>query len=187
MITEMEYQSIPSNICFNKQFGTIELDIDKGSYQANGVLSYTSNNGGWRLANSLVVLQNQINSMAPLRNKASDGTIGNESHSKTTSDHNPHIFDQESGLGIVTAMDITHDPKHDFDCNVFAESLVKNKDGRVKYIIWNNRIINSEEQVGYLAWTWRYYTGANPHRKHLHISVKNDKENYDAMSNWRLT
>lgn len=43
----------------------------------------------WRVAKSLLVLRDQVNKMAPNRNKASDGTIGDETHQSHNSDHNP--------------------------------------------------------------------------------------------------
>lgn len=62
----------------------------------------------WRVAKSLLILRDQINQYAPHRNKASDGTIGDEHHAHTNSDHNPQVLD--GNIGVVTAIDITHDP-----------------------------------------------------------------------------
>jgi hypothetical protein len=53
----------------------------------------------------------------------------------------------------------------------------------VKYIIWNRRICNSKVQ----PWTWRPYTGTNPHNKHVHISVLPEKAKYDSRADWQLT
>jgi hypothetical protein len=39
---------------------------------------------------------------------------------------------------------------------------------------------------GAAAWAWRAYGGANPHTKHVHISVKPDKAAYDATTPWRV-
>ena len=63
----------------------------------------------WRLARSLAVLRSQINDLSPNRSKISDGTIGNQEHASRVSDHNPNA------AGVVTAMDITHDPQHGID------------------------------------------------------------------------
>ena len=72
-------------------------------------------------------------------------------------------------MGIVTAMDITHDPEAGCDANHISESIRGSKDSRVKYIIWNKRIANSSPQSGQPSWAWRRYRGTNPHTKHIHI------------------
>lgn len=127
----------------------------------------------WRLAKSLETYRNQINKLAPSRNKASDGTIGDAAHSSRTSDHNPNP------AGVVCAIDITHDPQGGVDCNSLAESLVASRDPRIKYIIWNRRINSSITS----PWNWRNYTGGNPHTMHLHLSVHGQ---YDDVKEWAI-
>jgi hypothetical protein len=56
----------------------------------------------------------------------------------------------------------------------------------VKYIIWNRRIASSSPINGAAAWDWRPYTGANPHDKHVHISVKPEKAAFDLTSTWAI-
>ena len=84
---------------------------------------------------------------------------------------------------MVTARDITHDPRNGCDAQKIANSIVASRDPRVKYIIWNRQICNSKTQ----PWTWRRYTGANPHNKHVHISVLPEKAKYDSRADWQLT
>lgn len=127
----------------------------------------------WRLAKSLSVLRDQINSIAPNRSKVSDGTIGDTSHSARKSDHNPVN-------GIVHAMDITHDPLGGCDAYVLAEVLRMTKDRRVKYVISNGRIFSSLVQ----PWQWRPYDGQNKHAHHTHISVT--LEHADDSEPWTL-
>jgi hypothetical protein len=67
-----------------------------------------------RIAKSLDVLRSQINKAHPNRSKVSDGWIGDTAHAARASDHNPN-----SG-GVVTALDLTHDPAHGFDSWKFA-------------------------------------------------------------------
>jgi hypothetical protein len=114
----------------------------------------------WRVAVSLDVLLAQVNAYAPRRSKASDGSIGDAEHATRDSDHNPWY-----GPGIVTARDFTHDPAGGLDCQWLADQLVASRDPRIKYVIWNRRII---EQGG---WQWTGYSGPNPHTAHLHLSV----------------
>lgn len=128
----------------------------------------------WRLAKSLAKLRAQVNAAAPNRNKASDGTVGDQAHQHTKSDHNP------DGDGVVKAMDITHDPAGGCDCQALADSLVKAKDPRIQYLIWDKRIVNREVQ----PWVWRPYSGTNPHTKHIHISVDEKAVLYDNDAPW---
>lgn len=134
----------------------------------------------WRVAKSLEKLRDQINVQWPERNKLSDGTIGDAAHSGTNSDHNPWVMD--GSMGVVTALDITHDPEHGCDCNRIVNNLVASRDSRIKYIIWNSRIISSEVS----PWVWRVYSGSNPHSKHFHLSVKSVKSAYDDTREWRI-
>lgn len=138
----------------------------------------------WRVAESLRKLLGQINTAAPARKKASDGTIGDTSHRNRNSDHNPWIWDENTRKGVVSALDVTHDPAGKCDCNILVASLVTNKDPRIKYIIWNKRIVNSSPIGGTNAWVWRSYSGSNPHDKHVHISVKCPKSDYDDNGDW---
>jgi hypothetical protein len=152
---------------------------DDAAAGGSGVL--TKKVRGWRVAESLERLLEQINQMAPDRSKASDGSIGDAAHQSRDSDHNPWVTD--GNIGVVTARDFTHDPKHGCDAQKIADSIVASKDKRVKYLIWNRRIVSSQVQ----PWKWRNYTGANPHNKHIHISVLPDKAKYDDRSDWQLT
>ena len=43
----------------------------------------------WILVPCLVALRNEFNQLAPNRDKASDGSIGDTSHAASSSDHNP--------------------------------------------------------------------------------------------------
>lgn len=110
----------------------------------------------WRLAPAVKAIFDSANRIGPNRSKASDGTIGDPAHRQRSSDHNPNA------QGYVMAGDITHDPAHGIDCNTLAE--MARVDWRTKYVIWNRRIARGGE-------AWRRYTGANPHDKHMHVSV----------------
>lgn len=138
----------------------------------------------WRSSESLKALLQKINSLAPNRRKASDGMIGDARHRARNSDHNPWVWDEATGKGVVTALDITHDPARRCDCSIIAQSIQNKKDTRIKYVIWNRRIMNSSSIGGAEPWTWRTYTGSNPHTKHMHISVKCEKQHYDSTAPW---
>lgn len=121
--------------------------------------------------------------MFPNRSKDSDGSIGDAAHASRSSDHNPWVHDN-SGQPIVTAIDITHDPKNGFDSYAFAEWLMAKKDPRIKYVISNRRIGAGSE--GPSPWLFRKYTGTNPHDHHIHISVKSDPAHFDSKVDWDI-
>lgn len=141
----------------------------------------------WRAAKCLQKLRDQVNALAPNRDKASDGTIGDTAHcgsADSTSDHCPRIPD--GGVGVVAAIDITHDPDHGCDAGAIAASLHGGRDSRIKYIIWNKKIANSSAIGPSAPWAWRPYTGSNPHTRHVHVSVKASKHLYDSESPWSV-
>jgi hypothetical protein len=138
----------------------------------------------WRVAKSLLALRDQVNRKAPRRSKASDGTIGDLSHMSRDSDHNAWVKD--GAVGVVTALDITNDPARGCDAGAIVEAIRVSRDARIKYLIWNRRIASSSSIDGQLPWTWRTYTGTNPHDKHCHISVKPEKPLYDSVTSWRI-
>lgn len=120
-----------------------------------------------RLAKGLVTLYDQIEATFPKnRNRSSDGSISSPAHDKQnpTSDH------MAGADRVVEALDITHDPARGMDCNKLIASLIG--DERVKYFIWNRRIMSGTDQGKLPAWVWRKYTGSNPHDMHCHISIK---------------
>jgi hypothetical protein len=77
----------------------------------------------YRIAKSLGKLRSQANSRWPTRNKASDGWIGDPAHFArgAASDHNPHVRD--GSTGVVTALDLTHDPNSGCDAGVLADVI----------------------------------------------------------------
>lgn len=134
----------------------------------------------WRVAACLLQLRAQIDLMAPMRSKANDGTIGDFSHAARESDHNPWVRDR--GVGVVTAIDITDDPDDGCNAAALVAALIASRDSRIKYLIWNRQIISSNVS----PWSWRQYSGRNPHTKHFHLSVHADKGLFDSTIPWSL-
>jgi hypothetical protein len=125
----------------------------------------------WSVAESLDRLLQQLNAIAPRRSKVSDGSIGDEAHQKAgTSDHLPRLI---AGAQLVTARDFTHDPVGGLDCAKLRDSLLRARDGRIKYLIFRGQILSGAG--GPQPWVARRYTGPNPHAKHLHLSVVADQ------------
>jgi hypothetical protein len=101
----------------------------------------------------------------PSRNRLSDGIMGDAAHKKRKSDHN-----------LGNAYDLTHDPANGVDCHTLSRQVIN--DPRVTYVIWNHRIYNRSRA----AEGWRNYTGANPHTKHMHVSIRAAAR--DNLSPW---
>jgi hypothetical protein len=95
-----------------------------------------------RLAKSLITLIDQVDQKFP----SGTGIMMGRSvtwHQQRDSDHNPQIRD--GAMGVVTALDITHDPAVGFDAQVFTDSLRVAKDPRIKYVVFNGRIFSNTE------------------------------------------
>jgi len=140
----------------------------------------------WRAALCIKKLIAQVNQTYPNRSKTSDGIIGDERHcpnGKGKSDHCPNI--PVNGTGVVTAVDITHDPDNGCDVDLLTQAIRESKDERIKYMIRNEKICSSYEHKGSAAWAWRPYKG-HPHDKHVHISVSNDVALFDNENPWTI-
>ncbi len=138
----------------------------------------------WRVAASLLALRDQVNLAWPGRSRASDGTIGDARHRSRDSDHNPWI--EDGAVGVVSALDLTHDRAGGCDMEKVVEAVRASRDRRIKYIIWNRRICSSSAVGNATAWAWRAYGGSNPHDKHAHFSVKASKALYDNPDPWSI-
>ena len=108
----------------------------------------------WRLARALETLRAEINAKWPHRSKVSDGTIGDAAHATRTSDYNPYIKDQ-SGVGVVRALDITNDAKNGPPLAQLIPMLLK--DRRTRYVIFQRKIYNPAINGG----AARDYSGVN--------------------------
>jgi hypothetical protein len=141
---------------------------------------------GWRLAHSLEVLRNEVDTRWPNRSKVSDGTIGDAAHRSqgAASDHNPWVID-DKGVGVVRAFDVT---AATIDAPGLAEHLRQlgaHDDARLidhGYIIFDRRIASEID-----AWAWRPYGGADPHTSHIHVSVARDPAGYDSDAAWGVS
>lgn len=135
---------------------------------------------GWRLAPSLVALISETDRLFPNRDRLSDGSIGDLAHSTRDSDHNP-------SNGWVHAVDIDEDVAPGMTLDGFAAAVIARRDARVRYLIYEGRIVKSYvDSAGRAAWTWQPYTGANAHKQHLHVSInRTDGARNDTSPWWR--
>lgn len=126
----------------------------------------------WRRARSLVVLEREIQQVAP-------GTtvwdIGDQDHQTRASDHNPNA------AGVVCAVDVLGDAG--LDLAHLAET-VRTGGPAGKYVIYRDRIASASR-----GWRWRAYGGA--FHSHVHVSVGRGPDGastgpYDDTSPWGL-
>lgn len=127
----------------------------------------------WFLCAAGVKLRAQIDARWPGRDHASDGSVGDASHQAVPSDHNP---DWSAG-GVVRAMDVDADlSATDADAmdrlarQLLACARQGNDNGRLSYVIWDHKIASGTYSSAF--WTWRPYSGSNPHDHHMHVSFK---------------
>lgn len=137
----------------------------------------------YRRARALDQLVDQVDELAPHRDRRSDGWIGDAEHATRDSDHNPWI--KLDGVGIVTAQDLDHDPAGGFDAHALGERLRRQAaagtEPRIKYLISRRRIASSRD-----GWIWRPYTGVNAHAQHLHVSVRPEPRYFDSQRSWQI-
>lgn len=124
-----------------------------------------------RPAPSLLELTRQADARAPGRSDASDGICASAQHTAQNpgSDHEPHVV--IDGTAYATAKDLTDDKAGGMDADAWADWLVETRHPAVKYVIRNREMASSYPARGYPAWTWRPYTGPNPHVSHTHVSI----------------
>ena len=115
----------------------------------------------------------QATALWPNRNRASDGTCASQAHSQQnpSSDHEPNEF------GEAMAFDLTDDPAHGIDTWALWDDIRQRRDPRVKYGICDRQMFSSYPSSGYPAWTWRPYSGSNPHTTHGHMSILDGHQN----------
>lgn len=103
------------------------------------------------------------------------GTIGDRAHQEEDSEHNPEDDGSVDAGDFMKGNGVT-----DADLEELAAVLAHNRDKRVFYIIWHDRIFTNMD--GRAAWAWYDFDG--DYHDHVHVSV-NDKYEGDA-SPWNL-
>jgi hypothetical protein len=145
----------------------------------------------WTLVPCLVSLRTEFDRLAPQRDKASDGTVGDQSHAAGRSDHNP----DESGntansdsdrKNEVHAIDVDHNlrkPGWDMQrcVNIIVTRHRTGADDRLQYVIYNRRIWSRS-----WGWTARAYSGASAHTEHAHFSARYTTAQENDTGPWGL-
>lgn len=149
----------------------------------------------WVLIPCLKVLFEEFDRIAPRRDHASDGSIGDTAHQNEVSDHNPDetgnvpIHDADK-INEVHAIDVDNNLNANFTMEdviqfLLAECRKNNPNGtdrgRLRYIIYNRRIWESKNN-----WAERAYTGASAHTEHAHFSAEYETAFENDTSTWGL-
>ncbi|GAA2327579.1 hypothetical protein [Dactylosporangium salmoneum] len=128
----------------------------------------------WRVVRSLEKLNTQVRASAPravppATPTSAWGSIGDTLHT-STSDHSPHVYPVLGTTPVVCARDFPHAPALGLDGAVYTETLRLSRDPRIGYVIFNRRIFSGHPVDGVPAFTWRSYSGSDPHDTHWHVS-----------------
>jgi len=145
----------------------------------------------WILVACLKKLMAEFTLIAPNRDHASDGSIGDTAHQHEVSDHNP---DETGSVPIhdadhtneVHAIDVDSDLR---EPGLSMEDVVQHllarcrsgKETRLRYIIYNRRIWEADN-----GWKERPYTGSSAHTEHAHFSASYDTAKEASTASWHL-
>jgi hypothetical protein len=133
----------------------------------------------------------EFDRIAPARDHASDGAVGDLAHQQEVSDHNP---DETGSVPIHDADTVNEVHAIDVD-NTLNESdltmekvvqflLVRCRSGaekRLRYVIYNRRIWSASS-----GWVQKTYTGSSPHTEHAHFSGSYDTKLEASTASWHL-
>jgi hypothetical protein len=145
----------------------------------------------WILIACLKRLFAEFDDIAPHRDHASDGAIGDTAHQHEVSDHNPDetgsvpIHDADK-INEVHAIDVDSDLR---EPGLSMEAVVQfllarcraGKETRLRYMIYNRRIWEASND-----WRERPYTGSSAHTEHAHFSASYDSGKEASTASWHL-
>jgi hypothetical protein len=138
-----------------------------------------------------VKLRSEFDEIAPGRDHASDGWLGDKAHEQEVSDHNNDetgrvpIRDAD-GKPEVHAIDVDTDLR---ESDLTMEKVVQfllgrcrsGAENRLRYIIYNRRIWEASN-----GWKQRAYTGPSAHTEHAHFSFSYDTAREANTASWHL-
>lgn len=148
----------------------------------------------WVLIPCLKALFAEFNAIAPGRDRASDGSIGDTAHAAGgTSDHLPDEDfaalrgkDADS-VNEVHAIDVDASGPWPWDGGMEAavqHLLARCRAGledRLRYIIFNRRIWSASN-----GWRQQAYSGSNPHDRHAHFSASYGSTQEADTHSWHM-
>jgi hypothetical protein len=122
-----------------------------------------------------------LDTIAPNRDRRTDGTIGDLAHSTGTSGHNP---DDTAGVKAERTDADTRPEVRAADAGIVLRTAITMQQvvdailayppdrNRLIYIIFDGYVYSAGS-----GWARRKYTGADPHRTHVHLSGHPDADN----------
>jgi type VI protein secretion system component Hcp len=139
----------------------------------------------------LVQLRAEFDRIAPGRDHASDGWIGDAAHQREMSDHN----DDEVGNVPIHDADHVHEVHAiDVDTDLAVPGLDMEQvvqfllgrcrsgaENRLRYMIYNRRIWEADN-----GWKQKTYTGVSAHTEHGHFSASYDTDKEASTASWHL-
>jgi hypothetical protein len=145
----------------------------------------------WILVACLKELFAEFDRIAPNRDHASDGSIGDTAHQNEVSDHNPdetgsvpiHDADHTNEVHAIDVDNTLREPGLSME-TVVQFLLTRCRSGaekRLRYIIYNRRIWEASN-----GWKQRAYTGPSPHTEHAHFSASYDTGKEASKASWHL-
>lgn len=120
------------------------------------------------LAGSLRRLRAEVDALWPDRSRASDGWLGDAAHAARDSDHNP------DARGIVHALDVTASGIHSV---AFLVAVTHHQ--ACHYVIFRSVIYSRRNGFRGVP-----YTGTDPHRSHLHVSIRHSTGAERSRQDW---
>jgi hypothetical protein len=147
----------------------------------------------WVLIPCLKALFTEFDRIAPSRDHASDGSIGDAAHfAEGNSDHIP---DEEAAalrgkdadhVNEVHAIDVDNTlNESDLTMERVVQFLLgrcrSGAEKRLRYMIYNRRIWSASS-----GWVQKTYTGASPHTEHAHFSASYDTKLEASTASWHL-
>jgi hypothetical protein len=145
----------------------------------------------WILVPCLVTLRNEFNLLAPGRDRASDGTVGDAAHATSSSDHNPDEtgrtpYEDADRRNEVHAIDVDDDLRRSgWDMNRCLKIIItrhrRGLDNRLQNVIYDRRIWSRS-----FGWQARAYTGSNAHTQHAHFSARYTTAQENDTRPWGL-
>jgi len=145
----------------------------------------------WVLIPCLKAFFAEFDRIAPSRDHASDGSIGDTAHQNEVSDHNP---DETGRVPIHDADHLNEVHAIDVDNNLRESDLTMEKvvqfllarcrsgaEKRLRYMIYNRRIWAASS-----GWVQKTYTGASPHTEHAHFSASYETNLEASTASWHL-
>jgi hypothetical protein len=117
-----------------------------------------------KLAKTLRILRDDnINVKWPHRPRTMDGWIGDEWHQQRASDHNPNKRDTVDAIDVDSTQPAA--PAIPIHVPTVIAAMIMHPS--THYVIHNRRIMDADDKFMPHA-----YTGANPHDKHIHDSIR---------------